>query len=547
MADLFTLGTYADTDTWSSGQSKDTGDLRRKFNFGDRVSELAIAQDPFFRFVSKVSKKPTDDPEFKFTERRPSYHKRYSYVVGYNNGSDVFDDANLKTTADADLTTATGETVKLLMATDYKSAGNISNVFGQTGSANFMVGASGTEPGYFLPGQIVKVNLSNTDEGGGGAGGSAITSVDIDDYVLCRIDTVHTSTSTGSLTNVNLADGADDVTQTIYYTPITCTTVRAVSNVLNKELTSFISDTPLGLCSTASVADVLEPMRAYVVGTSHAQGSGYPETWKDQPFTTGFGLTQIWKTAMAMDNTTRATVLKYEPNEWARIWREKLIEHKWDIETSLLFGSQGTADSIQYTQGAVDFITGYGNVFSLTHATKTADDFLNDMSSYLDPRYNNANATLFFCDTATYNWLHKLSGFFANNVANVQPGGFDGTDASSTYPAPGTAWASKGSADFAQLGKKNVFGLAVTTIGTPYGDMNLVRNVHLDGTSVKLLAINMRYCAYRPLVGNGLNRDTAVYVGVQTLENSGVDRRVDLIQTEAGMEWQMPEAHAYWA
>ena len=81
---------------------------------------------------------------------------------------------------------------------------------------------------------------------------------------------------------------------------------------------------------------------------------------------------------------------------------------------------------------------------------------------------------------------------------------------------------------------------------TPYGNMNLVRNIHLDGSPVKILAINMAQCAYRPLVGNGLNRDTAVYVGVQTLENSGVDRRVDLIQTEAGMEWRMPEAHAVW-
>jgi hypothetical protein len=57
-----------------------------------------------------------------------------------------------------------------------------------------------------------------------------------------------------------------------------------------------------------------------------------------------------------MDNTTRATVLKYEPNEFARIWREKLIEHKWDIETSLLFGSQASVDGVQYTQGAVDYI-----------------------------------------------------------------------------------------------------------------------------------------------------------------------------------------------
>ena len=47
----------------------DTGNLRRRYNFGDRVSELAIAQDPFFRFLNKVSKKPTDDPSFKFTEK----------------------------------------------------------------------------------------------------------------------------------------------------------------------------------------------------------------------------------------------------------------------------------------------------------------------------------------------------------------------------------------------------------------------------------------------------------------------------------------------
>ena len=58
----------ADTGTWSNGALKDTGNLRRKFNFGDQVSELAIAQDPFFRFVSQVAKKPTDDPSFKSTE-----------------------------------------------------------------------------------------------------------------------------------------------------------------------------------------------------------------------------------------------------------------------------------------------------------------------------------------------------------------------------------------------------------------------------------------------------------------------------------------------
>ena len=92
-----------------------------------------------------------------------------------------------------------------------------------------------------------------------------------------------------------------------------------------------------------------------------------------------------------------------------------------------------------------------------------------------------------------------------------------------------------------------LLGLDVTTISTIYGDMNVVRNIHLDGTNIKMLAINMKYCAYRPLVGNGINRDTGIYVGVQTLENSGVDRRVDQILTEAGMEWCCPETHAIWS
>ena len=56
MADIFNLGTYG-TGGSSIGQTpsdRSTGDLRRRYNFGDRISELAIAQDPFFRMVSKL-------------------------------------------------------------------------------------------------------------------------------------------------------------------------------------------------------------------------------------------------------------------------------------------------------------------------------------------------------------------------------------------------------------------------------------------------------------------------------------------------------------
>ena len=171
------------------------------------------------------------------------------------------------------------------------------------------------------------------------------------------------------------------------------------------------------------------------------------------------------------------------------------------------------------------------NLFSLDTTTKAQDDFLDDMSAFLDPRYNNANATVFFCSTDVYNWFHSLDGYFTANAKKTDLG------SSNSFAAR---------ADMSVGERKSAFGVDVTTVYTPYGVMNISRNVHLDGTNVKIMGINMAHCAYRPLVGNGINRDTAIYVGVQTLENSGIDKRIDLVQTEAGMEWQMPESHAVW-
>lgn len=106
-----------------------TGALRRKYNFGDMVSELALAQDPFFRFVSMVAKKPTDDPSFKFTERRSSYTKRYAYLADY--------DTSAAAVPATDVTQATpnpaaGDVYTFGFFTDYNSNGNNTNIYGQT-------------------------------------------------------------------------------------------------------------------------------------------------------------------------------------------------------------------------------------------------------------------------------------------------------------------------------------------------------------------------------------------------------------------------------
>ena len=507
-----------------------TGALRRKYNFGDMVSELALAQDPFFRFVSMVAKKPTDDPSFKFTEKRSSYSKRYAYMADFDASASATPATTVGGTGN-DLSPAVGNVYTFSMFTDYNNNGNNQNIYGQT--VSYYEGVKGTQPLFFIPGQIIKVphGAASTDN-------NLVT--ELTGYTLWKINSVDL-TSYPEATTANSA--------TINKAILNCTCVKGASNISPMSAVSAsnaaVEDGAAGLgaassnTSKAASQEDLEPFKTYVVGTAFDAGSGYPETWQDQPYSTGHGQTQIFKTSAVMNNTDRATVLKYEGNEWARIWKEKLVEHKWDIENALLFGSQSS--TYNTTQGAVDFISTYGNTFSLALASKSQDAFLDDMSALLDPRYNNAGSTVFFCSTAVYNWLHKLSGYFANNVGLVQ-GGSGGLG----HSGLGTSSNSLARADMAISGKKKVLGLDVTTISTIYGDMNVVRNIHLDGTNVKMLGINMKYCAYRPLVGNGINRDTSVYVGVQTLENSGIDRRVDLILTEAGMEWSMPECHALW-
>ena len=300
----------------------DTGDLRRAYNFGNRVSELSIAQDPFFRFLSKVAKTPTNDPSFKFTEKRQSWMKRYAYVVGQikTGTTDVFDDATV-TGHGADATIAAGDTLKVYMATDYKSAGNIQNVAGQSNGA-IAVGASGTAPEFLMPNQLLQINVSATAGGG----------TTISDYIILRITSV----------------GAEATKNSMQAKLVTGTVVRAASG----EFTSFASNAPVSQVYDKVIHSQLEAMRSYVVGTSFEEGSSLVgKSWKDNPYSTGYGQTQIFRSEFGMTNTARATALKYEPNEWARVWRDKLIEHKWEIEQTALFGRQ--------THASVDGSTHY--------------------------------------------------------------------------------------------------------------------------------------------------------------------------------------------
>jgi hypothetical protein len=506
----------------SQGSSLDTGDLRRGYGFLPipDATQVGPANSPLLAIVSKMRKRPTDDPQPKTLERRSSVHRRYAYVVAHGtsvSGYSTTDATVTYTNVDA------GDTYWVRMAADYKSAGNIGIVYDAEGNSRsaFQIGASGTRPEFFLVGQVVKIPCIASAGAATNTDAAAFATID---HFTGRIEQIILNTNTVDL-KLTIVD------------PLTA----------NRDLAGWGSanntaDYPMSSLSAANlvklrVFDQLERARSYVIMTAFARGSGYPNSWSDNPFSTGYTNTQIFKTVLAMDETTRATVLKIEPNEFNRLYRDKVIEHNVDIDNGLLWSALGTGTdsmgkTIYYTQGIADYAINYGLIFTLA-STANADDFLDNMATFMDTRLKaeNEKATIWFADKWTLNWLVKISGFALQNLKAA-------TD--STYSAMSMDY--KGYRDI-KLGDGSITS---HEIWTPYGSMNLVYCPQFDGTGVSILAANLNDIEYRPLVGNGINRDTRYIPGVQTLETTGIDGRVDLIQTEVALTCKSPEHHAVW-
>ena len=79
-------------------------------------------------------------------------------------------------------------------------------------------------------------------------------------------------------------------------------------------------------------------------------------------------------------------------------------------------------------------------------------------------------------------------------------------------------------------------------IETIHGDLSLVKEPLFRGNAAGFLAlVDLDHVSYRPLFGNGVNRDTHITTNVQQDDE---DLRKDMILTEAGLEVSLPETHA---
>mgnify|MGYP001430451227 FL=1 len=466
-------------DISSAPQGQSINDIRRVFNFGERVSELNPAASPFFSYLSKVSKKPTDDPIFKFLEKRHQWQRRNFKAKG------------------------------LITVVNGSTTGTVSGAALDTKQFDVDYDVTGRKDGVAAMVEFATVGQTFAIQGVYNDG------ADKDVILYYRITAVAQDS-----TNKDTDLSADFLAAT--FVP------KATQGSLDAALSTTQAAGALAITDVASshTLKIADNAEAQIIGSAHAEGGTAPDGWRDE-FYSREGYCQIFKTGVPLfSGTSLATRYRGDANEYMRVYQEKLMEHKMDIENALLFG-YGSADEsaaagpLRKTWGILPYTELYGNTMQFTYANSGYDTFVDSMSTIFDPESAAGGNKLVLASRSIMNWLNKLGGqSFLGNAMSSNNGYRVGLEKNA------------GTFD----------GVPVTSIDTLYGKLNFVMEPLLRGPWANhAIAIDLDNVSYRPLVGNGESRDTQIMTNVQA---NDVDGRKDMILTEAGLEISLPETHA---
>ena len=347
-------------------QSSSVDHSRRMFNFGDRVAELAPKQSPFFTYLSKVAKKPTDDPVFKFLEQRYQWQRRnFEVKTAMTTSAHSGTDSNFNLT-------------NLQVDCLYDSYGRVVT--------------SAVQPNFLLNNQMIAIE--------------------------CEYDANGTDAGVGSETAAEAyyKISADPDLTPSGYAEIDATFIKVVYKP---------DGTNAGEITEASASKLIfrADAKGQVVGSAFAEGSTDPEGWKDE-FYDREGYCQIFKTAISLfSGTSLATRYRGVSNEYKRVWQTKLMEHKMDLEHAMLFGI-GSDDSsstgpVRRTWGIVPYTEAYGKVKTFTYASSSYDDFIDAMEDVFSPESGNSGNKLVLASRKVLSFFNKLGGssFLGNTMA----------------------------------------------------------------------------------------------------------------------------------
>ncbi len=454
-------------------QGVSINDSRRIFNFGERVAELNPAASPFFAYLSKVAKKPTDDPVFKFLEKRHQWQRRNFFVKA------------------ADTLTADGSWI----------------------ASEFNLSSFEVDVDYDIYGRKVS------------GGEYKAEFLQVGQMIAMEA----TATLSSSASPVIAYYRITGVTQNSTDTSINAAYVKAVkTGVENGEISTYASGDTLVFADNGD---------GQVIGSAYLEGDTAPVGgWRDEFFSRE-GYAQIFKTVVPLfSGTSLATRYRGDANEYMRVYQEKLMEHKMDIENALLFGygvtDESSTDAARKTWGILPYTEIYGRVKTFTYASSGYDDFVDAMSDIFDAESGAGGSKMVLASRSIMNWLNKLGGssFLGNTMSAGVGAAADGVPTSSNYGVS------------IDKGQSLFNGVNVTQVDTLYGTLNFVMEPLLRGPWANhAIVVDLNNVAYRPLAGNGESRDTQIITNIQ---NNDVDGRRDMILTEAGLEIQLPETHA---
>lgn len=254
-----------------------------------------------------------------------------------------------------------------------------------------------------------------------------------------------------------------------------------------------------GVTAAAALVDN-DPL--VIVGNVNEEFAGI-RTMKTTGLTPMYNYTQIWRTPFGVSRTAQKTKL-YGPSELSYQQMKKGIEHKKDMERSLIFGERKEDVSGSHpkraTGGALSFLT--ANNYD-AGGLLTQSEFDNNISEVIF-KYGSKEKILY----ASARLLSVING-----------------------------WA-LGKLMIDQEAKK--FGLSVFKYVTPFGTYNIINGMHTlegavyGGYGIILDPENIKY---RPLEGS----DTTLRTNIQ---NNDADGRIDEYLTEGGLEVRNKETHA---
>ena len=264
----------------------------------------------------------------------------------------------------------------------------------------------------------------------------------------------------------------------------------------------------------------------YVIGNAQGEGMTAPEAWSDE-LQVVYNSSQIFKTPLQITGTLLAASLRGESSELARLRGQKSQEHKMQKEKAFLFGQRdsgtglgesaygagnkasnvdetfaddGRTDAsgnvIRSTYGIVSALDKYGetgdydyqNVFSITEASYSFNDFVDDMEKVFQ-YVPEAGVKRAFCGAGALGYWSKIAG--------------------NSGIAGGSGW----TVNMSDM-KRDSLGFNYKILETPHGILQLIPTPALRGPYNKyMLAVseeNLFHAQYRsPMYQTNIKTDNA--------------------------------------